>query len=134
MSNNERSVLAFDNVDLWFGLRELSAERCDELPFGVIRFDGDLRVRDYNRYEQEAARLSPENALGKHVFMELAQCMNNYMVAEKFEEAAATGTPLDVTIDYVLTWRMKPTPVKLRLLSHPSEAGGVIALKRLADF
>jgi hypothetical protein len=37
--------------------------------------------------------------------------MNNYLVAERLAE-----TPLDVTLPYVLTFRMRPTPVRLRLL------------------
>ena len=133
MSNFERSMCTFDSIDLWFVLQDLTAEQFDVLPFGVIRFDGEMRVCAYNRYEQDAARLSPEKALGKHVFSELAQCMNNYLVAQKFDEAKAAELPLDLTIDYVLTWRMKPTPVKLRMLSQPAGEGGFIVLKRLTD-
>jgi hypothetical protein len=38
--------------------------------------------------------------------------MNNFMVAQRFEEEAE----LDEVVPYVLTLRMRPTPVQLRLL------------------
>ena len=45
--------------------------------------------------------------------------MNNFLVAQRFEDALATGDSLDATLDYVLTLRMKPIKVKLRLLAEP---------------
>jgi photoactive yellow protein len=128
----EPSGVAFDQAHLLAVLSAMDAQELDELPFGVIHFDADLIVRRYNRYEQVHAGLKPEMAIGKQVFTELAQCMNNFMVATKFEEAKASGQALDSTIDYVLTWRMKPTPVKLRMLSAPAQSGGYVLLKRLA--
>ena len=44
------------------------------------------------------------------------------MVAQRFDEAAAHGTALDATLDYVLTLRMRPVKVKLRLLAEPDTA------------
>ena len=38
--------------------------------------------------------------------------MNNYLVAQRFIDEPE----IDDTIDFVLTLRMRPTPVKLRLL------------------
>jgi hypothetical protein len=46
--------------------------------------------------------------------------MNNFLVAQRFDDAAEACQPLDATVDFVLTLRMKPTPVKLRLLAAPS--------------
>ena len=45
--------------------------------------------------------------------------MNNFLVAQLFEDAAAEGSALDATIDFVLTLRMRPIKVKLRLLAEP---------------
>lgn len=50
--------------------------------------------------------------------------MNNFMVAHRFEEAAENGLPLDATIDYVLTLRMRPQRVQLRLLARPGKPAG----------
>lgn len=91
----------------------------DQLRFGVIGFDDQGIVRAYNRFESEAAGLSPEQVLGMHLFEVVAPCMNNYLVAQRFEDAAREGVLLDDTIGYVLTLRMRPTPVRLRLLHVP---------------
>ncbi|MDB5821030.1 MAG: photoactive yellow protein, partial [Rhizobacter sp.] len=89
----------------------------DALDFGVIAFDAKGIVRRYNRFESEAAGLSSDRVVGHHLFQVVAPCMNNFMVAMRFEEAAEAVAPLDATIDYVLTLRMRPVKVKLRLLA-----------------
>jgi photoactive yellow protein len=86
----------------------------DALPFGVIGLNDTGIVEIYNKTESRYAGLDPENVLGHHLFTGVAPCMNNFMVAERFEEE----TELDETIDYVLTFRMRPTPVKLRMLKN----------------
>lgn len=97
----------------------LESVEVDSLEFGVIGFDADYAVRVYNRTESIAAGLSPERVLGHHLFESVAPCMNNFLVAQRFEDAAAQAQPLDDTIPYVLTLRMKPTQVQLRLLAEP---------------
>ena len=87
------------------------------LDFGVIGFDHEGIVRRYNSFESKAAGLMPARVLGQALFTVVAPCMNNFLVAQRFEDALATGTPLDATIDYVLTLRMRPIKVKLRLLA-----------------
>ena len=91
----------------------------DELRFGVIGFDALGVVRTYNRYEAQAAGLARERVIGLHLFNTVAPCMNNYLVAQRFADAKANAAPLDATIDYVLTLRMRPTPVRLRLVATP---------------
>ena len=93
-------------------LGDLRAVDVDSLNFGVIGLDGEHRVVVYNRWESERAGLSPERVLGLHFFTEVAPCMNNYLVAHRFE----TEEELDAALDYVFTLRLRPTPVKLRLL------------------
>jgi hypothetical protein len=56
--------------------------------------------------------------------------MNNFMVAQRFEDAARDRTRLDETIDYVLTLRMRPIKVKLRLLSLPDAALSYVLINR----
>lgn len=98
----------------------LEAGDVDRLDFGVIGFDAGCVVRVYNQFESLAAGLLRERVLGLHLFETVAPCMNNYLVAQRFEDAAAQGLALDETIDYVLTLRMRPTPVQLRLLADPA--------------
>ncbi|MDR5857784.1 phosphonate transporter [Caballeronia sp. LZ050] len=84
----------------------------DELAFGVIGFDAAYAVTHYNAVESSSAGLSATRVLGRHLFEEVAPCMNNFMVAQRFEDEAE----LDEVVPYVLTLRMRPTPVQLRLM------------------
>ena len=108
---------AFDQPDLFPSLAAESAEALDSLDFGVIGFDAETIVQQYNTFESRAAGLSSQRVLGQPLFTLVAPCMNNFMVAQRFEDAAQTGAALDETIDYVLTLRMRPIKVKLRLLA-----------------
>jgi hypothetical protein len=56
--------------------------------------------------------------------------MNNFMVAQRFEDALTSGSPLDVVVDYVLTLRMRPVKVKLRLLAAPKAATRYVLVQR----
>jgi hypothetical protein len=56
--------------------------------------------------------------------------MNNFMVAQRFADAATQALPLDMTIDYVLTLRMRPVKVQLRLLSQPGEGMRYVLVQR----
>jgi photoactive yellow protein len=104
----------FDSRDV---LDFLNSGQVDGAPFGVIGFDSGCLVQVYNNTESDAAALSPSRVLGRHLFEVVAPCMNNYLVAQEFADALANRDPLDKVIDYVLTLKMKPTAVRLRLLA-----------------
>ena len=117
---NNASALQFDQPELGQRMQALTEAELDELDFGVIGFNGETTVTHYNTFESKYAGLSRERVVGNPLFTAVAPCMNNFMVAHRFEEAAANGTHLDDTIDYVLTLRMRPIKVKLRLLADPA--------------
>jgi photoactive yellow protein len=98
-------------------IADAPAVALDDLEFGVIGFDAQTIVTHYNAFESQAAALSPQRVLGHPLFTLVAPCMNNFMVAQRFEDAAKAGAALDAAIDYVLTLRMRPVKVKLRLLA-----------------
>ncbi|NIA52736.1 phosphonate transporter [Massilia sp. TW-1] len=111
--------LTFDTPNLLAHLALLSADELDRLDFGVIGFDDATCVCRYNRFEASAAGLTPAGVLGQPLFTNVAPCLNNSMVAQRFEDAEDDGTALDDTIAYVLTLRMRPVKVALRLLAAP---------------
>nr|WP_217346025.1 PAS domain-containing protein [Noviherbaspirillum sp. L7-7A]MBV0880387.1 PAS domain-containing protein [Noviherbaspirillum sp. L7-7A] len=121
---------AFAQPELLPILTSASPELLDSLDFGLIGFDADGMVRQYNAFESRAAGLSPQRVLGQSLFTHVAPCMNNFMVAQRFEDAAGAGSALDDTIDYVLTLRMRPVKVKLRLLSAPAQAMRYVLIQR----
>ena len=127
---NVATDLSFAAPALHGRLAQLSAEQLDRLDFGVIGFGADTRVTQYNQTESEAAGLGAPRVLGQPLFTNVAPCMNNFMVAQRFEDAQDEGNALDDTIDYVLTLRMRPVKVKLRLLAEPGSDQRFVLVQR----
>lgn len=94
-------------------LDELAPDELDELAFGLIVMDRHDIVVHYNTFESARAGISPDRVLGRNFFVDVGPCTNNYLVAERYHEEP----DLDEELDYVFTFRMRPTPVRLRLLA-----------------
>ncbi len=109
--------MEFRDEHLLESLTVATPEQLDALPFGVVRMDLHGIVDGYNRFESDLSGLSAERVVGKPFFEQVAPCTNNYMVAERFAEDS-----LDEQLDYVFTYRMKPTKVRLRLLKASPSA------------
>ncbi len=124
--------IVFERPDILTTLAVMDEPSLDTIEFGIIGFDRDCSVRLYNLFESRAAGLSKERVVGRHFFTDIAQCMNNYLVAQKYADAQQESVGLDETLDFVLTWRMRPTPVKLRLLASPEIAMQFLLIKRLS--
>jgi photoactive yellow protein len=92
----------------------------------VIGFGPDAAVQLYSAAESRMAGLSPDRVVGKHIFAVVAPCMNNYLVAQRFEDEPE----LDATIDFVLTLRMRPTPVTLRMLKSAGATRRYLLIQR----
>jgi photoactive yellow protein len=95
-------------------IEAMGAAALDALPFGIIGLDHGGMVVLYTMAEARYAGLPRETVLGRHFFTAVAPCMNNALVAARLE---AEGD-LDVVIDYVLTFRMRPARVKVRLIKN----------------
>ena len=122
--------IPFDQPDLAALLEHSDATALDALGFGVIGFDAAGLVQRYNTFEAQAAGLRAERVLGQDLFLAVAPCMNNFMVAQRFADARADSIPLDATINYVLTLRMRPTKVQLRLVYQPGAALAYVLVQR----
>jgi photoactive yellow protein len=127
---NAVTDLSFAAPGLYGHLAQLSSEQLDRLDFGVIGFDAEGNVSQYNQTESEAAGLTASRVLGQPLFTNVAPCLNNFMVAQRFEDAGDDGSALDDTIDYVLTLRMRPVKVKLRLLAAPDSGKRYVLVQR----
>lgn len=131
MMSNAQST-SFLAASLHHDLDLCSNDELDTLDFGVIGIDSVGVVQRYNSFESKAAGLSAQRVLGQPLFTVVAPCMNNFMVAQRFDDALSSGTALDDTIDYVLTLRMRPIKVKLRLLAAPDVATRYVLVQRHA--
>ncbi len=111
------------------GLRELDgmegAAR-DALPFGVVGFEANTVVQVYNASEARMSGLEPATVMDVPFFDAVGQCMNNFMVAQRFEDEPE----IDDIVPYVLTLRMRPTKVRLRLLASADVARRYLLIER----
>ena len=123
-------TLLFSDADAGTIIDQLDDATVNNLNFGVIGFDPDCIVQRCNTHESKAAGLAPGRDLGNHFFSVVAQCMNNSMVAQRFEDAQNNTVGLDDTIDYVLTLRMRPAKVRMRLVSLPANPLRYIFIQR----
>lgn len=121
---------SFAQAALGEQLARFSSEELDTLDFGVIGFDANGVVSRYNAFEANAAGLTASRVLGQPLFTVVAPCMNNFLVAQRFEDASDAAETLDVTIDYVLTLRMRPIKVALRLIAIHGAAARYVLVKR----
>ena len=101
--------LTFSDQAVVESLDTRSDDAIEDLEFGVIGFDAAGIVRRDNAFESQCAGLPAARDLRSVRFTVVAPSMNNFMVAQRFEGAAAAAEKSDVTIDYVLTLRGRPS-------------------------
>ena len=104
-------------------LESASLDVIDDFGFGLIVMDRDGRVLGYNQAESKLSGLPADEVIGRNFFVEIGPCTNNYLVAQRYQDSASQQTSqdseeLDEQLDYVFTYRMAPTPVRLRLLAR----------------
>jgi photoactive yellow protein len=121
------TMLEFNHISL-ATLSSSTQATLDDLPYGVIGLSTDGLVRIYNATESKLAGLPAIKVVGGNFFNNIAQCMNNFMVAQRFIDEPE----IDTTIDFVLTLRMRRTPVKLRLLQGKAAALHFILIHRVS--
>lgn len=107
-------------------LDAMSVAELDALPFGLIGLDEAGLVESYNAPEARYAGMQAAAVMGRHFFTAVAPCMNNALVAGRIEGAPA----LDATLDYVLTFRMRPTRVRVRLIKTPASPQTYVLIQR----
>ncbi len=118
----------FTDPGLFDWLILATAVELDALAFGVIAMTLDGTVEAYNLAESKLAGLTPERVVGKNFFTNVAPCTNNFMVAHRFQ----TERELDAVIDYVLTLRMTPKKVHMRLLRRHDASRMFLIIQRRA--
>lgn len=121
-------MIRFDDPDLLARVESGSAGDPDELSFGLITMDRRGTVLAYNLDESRRSGLSPQRVVGHNFFEEVGPCTNNYLVAQRFHDLDEHDE-LDEEIDYVFTFRMRPTPVRLRMLVAAGSSRQYIAVR-----
>ncbi len=104
----------FADPGLLDALESVPPGRIDDFDFGLIVMDRDGRVLGYNQAESELSGLPAGEVIGRNFFVEVGPCTNNYLIAQRYQDSEE----LDEQLNYVFTYRMAPTPVRLRLLAR----------------
>ncbi len=116
---------AFGDPGLLDALEELPLHQVDELGFGLVVMDRRGGVTGYNAVESKHSGLTAERVIGRNFFADVAPCTDNYLIAERFFNC----DELDEQLDYVFTFRMTPTPVRLRLMARAGSARQYLAVR-----
>ena len=119
-------MITFDAQNLHAQLDAMSPEEMDSAQFGIVRMDEGFRVLHYNAWESRSSGLHESRVLGRPFFLDVAPCMNNFMVAQRMIDEP----DLDATFAYVLTFRMRPTPISLRLLQSSGSSFRYAIIRR----
>ena len=134
----DRGLIAFEARELAFamnldgdGIPRLDVtpdETLDRADFGIVAMARDGEVLAYNTFEAALSRLDAKRVVGRRFFTSVAPCTNNVLVAHRFDNETA----LDHVVDYLFTYKLAPTPVRLRLLKHSDAARMYLFVERRA--
>jgi len=112
------AIASFSDPASFDRLDRTDAQAFDGLEFGAIAFRPDGIVERFNALEARRSGLRPADVVGKNFFSEVAPCTNNSVIGDRLLHDEI----LDTELDYIFTYRLIPTKVRLRLLKRPSSA------------
>ncbi|HEY2238561.1 MAG TPA: PAS domain-containing protein [Streptosporangiaceae bacterium] len=130
----EVATWQFGDPGLLDALESGPVDRIDDLGFGLIVMARDGAVTGYNQAESKLSGLPVDEVVGRNFFIEVGPCTNNYLIAQRYQDCAAPDganqdQDLDEQLDYVFTYRMAPTPVRLRLMARRGSARQYLAVR-----
>ncbi len=111
-------------------LSDASRAELDELEFGVVRLDDHGRVVEYNQAESQLSGLARSAVVGRVFFTDVAPCTNNRLLRERFRQGVTQGA-FDFELDYTFTYRMAPTPVRLRFYREAATGTNWLVVRSL---
>lgn len=92
----------------------MSPTELDNQPHGIIQVDDQGTVKYYNRWESQMSGVSPDSAVGRNFFTQVAPCTNNRLVFGRFKSGVGKND-LNTEFNYTFTYRMKPTNVRIQI-------------------
>lgn len=95
-------------------LGSLTRDEANKTPFGVVQVDDNGKILLYNKYESDLAGVPVDRAEGRNFFTDVAVCTNNRLFFGRFKDGVGKGD-LDISFNYVFTYKMKPTNVVIHL-------------------
>ncbi|HHP7237089.1 PAS domain-containing protein [Longibacter sp.] len=127
--DGSKAFLDFDSENVGEKLHRSSDDQLHAASFGIVRVDDGGNVEFYNQYESELSGVSPEDAIGRNFFNQLAPCANNRIFQGRFKKGVRTGS-LDEQFTYTFTYKMRPTLVEIRLYRDTQSNNWVLVRER----
>lgn len=125
--NTQESFVSDEVIE---NLDKMTRLQADQLPFGVSQVDDEGNIIMYNKYNREEFIKLDEAPEGKNFFGEIAPCANNFMFKGRFSRGVQNDN-LDTEFDYVFTYKMMPTKVRVRMYREPnSQTNWIFVIKK----
>jgi photoactive yellow protein len=121
--------LGFVPADIVRRLGNLDQAAADQCDFGIVEVDDNGLIRLYNRWEQQLAGISLQQAQGRNFFIDVAPCTNNRLFLGRFRQGVQTGS-LDVGFNYTFTYKIRPTSVSIHMYRHAASQRNYVFVKR----
>lgn len=117
-----RALPGFEDIISDQGLRTLTEQDFDLLPFGSIRLDRVGRVALYNAAEATLAQRDAKDTLGRHFFEEIAPCTNNARFRGQLDLLVADPKRRSARFDYRFLFPWGTRAVRIQLwVPNPDE-------------
>jgi photoactive yellow protein len=110
-------------------LATLHRTEADTLDFGIVKVDDAGVIQLYNKYESELAGVSPNDAVGKNFFTQVAPCTNNRLFFGRFKDGV-TANSLNVALPYTFTYKMRPTNVQIHMYRDGATKSNWVFVKK----
>ncbi len=123
--------MSFVSFDLLDNLGDADRPVADAQEYGVVKVDDAGVILMYNKYESELAGIDSRFAEGRNFFTQVAPCTNNRLFFGRFKDGIAKGA-LDAQFKYTFTYKMRPTPVDVRLYRDGGSATNWVFVKKAA--
>ena len=124
-------IVTLDSTDIDNIVSKLNPEEIDSLAFGAVQLDPTGKILAYNAAEGDITGRSPKEVIGKNFFKDVAPCTATPAFEGVFTEGVKTGK-LAVIFDYLFTYNMAPTQVRVHMKKALTGNTYWIFVKRLA--
>ena len=125
----EPSATTFVPAEVLAQAGTMNKPQADLCGFGCLQVDDAGRVVTFNKYLSEMSGVSPASAAGKNYFTQVNPCTNNPMFYGLFKRGVANDA-LDEQFDYVFTYQMRPTNVRVHLFRDATSKANWVFVKK----
>lgn len=114
--------ISFEGVNLAELLPRIPDSIKNDLPFGLVKLDSTGKILEYNMAEGDLTGVSPDWAIGKNFFDEVAMCTKTAAFYGRFVEGVKKGF-INAVFDYTFDHREEATKVKVHMVTIPDHLG-----------